>query len=184
MGKPEVRISRIVFIDMYVNQKRTGLEIARYFGIGRTTVDRYIKRYGLTRRSISEVRRNKKWNSGDKQRSELSDRMKGLTGDKNPGYKGGHIDENGYRSIYVDRKLIKEHRYVMQQHIGRKLLRSEDVHHLNGDKLDNRLENLQLLTKSEHAQLHWSRQERRNNQSVKIKSVRSKKYWSSSKKTS
>jgi rRNA maturation endonuclease Nob1 len=37
-----------------------------------------------------------------------------------------------------------EHRYVMEQHLGRKLLPSEVVHHRNHDGLDNRLSNLKV----------------------------------------
>ena len=68
---------------------------------------------------------------------------------------------NGYVRLYVPKSIsqnkcfyISEHRYVMEQFLGRKLTKSEHIHHINHDKLDNRIENLEIISPSEHSKHH------------------------------
>ncbi len=50
-----------------------------------------------------------------------------------------------------------EHRLVVEANIGRRLKRNEVVHHINGDRLDNRLENLGVLLLSDHSSMHMKK---------------------------
>ena len=59
-----------------------------------------------------------------------------------------------YKGIKVDGVKKDEHRYIMEQHLGRELTRDEVVHHINGNCRDNRIENLRVMTLSEHTRLH------------------------------
>lgn len=83
-------------------------------------------------------------------------------------WKGGVYIRGGYILEYApdhpaaaaQKGYVAQHRLVMERHLGRFLTDDEDVHHKNENKLDNQLENLELITHPEHMRYHAQRRTR------------------------
>jgi hypothetical protein len=67
----------------------------------------------------------------------------------------GYINYQGYIVLCIGGDEILEHRIIMERKIGRELMDNEVVHHKNKNRLDNRINNLKVMTKSEHSKHHY-----------------------------
>jgi len=104
-----------------------------------------------TRKRMSKARIGKTpWNKGK------SGVMKSM--DKHPQWNGGKsLSTQGYITQRVSpNKTLLQHRIVMEKYLRRKLEKKEYIHHKNGIKTDNRVENLELMTDKMHGFIHNS----------------------------
>lgn len=124
---------------LYLEQRLTVQDIADRYGISKQAVSQTLYRFGLHRPRLKGYGRTKPYGR----------RWKG-----NNGYILTTIPPNDQFYLTANKSgYILEHRLVMARHLGRNLLRQEHVHHKNGIADDNRLENLELLSASNHMQM-------------------------------
>lgn len=125
---------------------KTNLELSKVLNRSISAIQHKCTQLGLNK---SKEHISKTWSKV--RRGEKSSSWKGGRKINKKGHvlvlKKGHplADKNGY---------VLEHRYIMCRHLGRILCSDEIVHHKNGIKTDNRIENLEIMTNAEHTMIH------------------------------
>lgn len=127
------KVDRIDYAEaakLYIEGMSTN-QVAAVLGTSGCTVHRALKTLGVPRRALSES---------------VSLRHRG----------NRRLDKKGYVIFRVGLGVRKkEHVYIAEQVLGRQLKRGEMVHHINGDRSDNRRCNLLVCTIKYHTWLHW-----------------------------
>lgn len=168
-------IKKDFLVNEYIVKEKSMKTIAKENNIAIGTVYNYIKKYQIPSRKHLTIKAKKLISNANKGRvssqkgKKLSDETKEKMRKAKIGkYKiksefGGHKKrrKDGYIAIYNPTYpraskdgYVMEHVFIMEKHIGRLLNNNEVVHHKNKIRNDNRIENLQLMTLSEHARLH------------------------------
>ena len=113
---------------------------------------------GITRQYLHRVRKRMGWpqtTRSDKGVEKIpADEKKRKRNKYIKEYRKRNLDKFKYKIIRIGKRQISEHRHVMEQHLGRKLLKTEIVHHIDNDRLNNVNDNLQVMTIKEHIQYH------------------------------
>jgi len=125
-------------------------------GCGKTVKkgNRFI--WGHSRKGMPSYNKGKSMSKSQKEK--LRKPKPSIRGKNHPNWKGGRLrSHQGYVRVLkpshpnADQTgYVQEHRLVMSEYLGRPLTELESVHHRNGIKDDNRIENLELTTNGAH----------------------------------
>ena len=170
-------VSKEVLSQKYVVEKKPMYTVAKEIGISVGSVHKYIHEYGIEARCKAQYERTEKQiehirqlglsRKGKTHTPETREKMsRAKTGRYTfPSKYGGHCKKrtDGYIAVYAPEHpacnaegYVMEHRLIMEEYIGRCLADNEVVHHINRKRNDNRIENLLLMTASEHMSYHMT----------------------------
>lgn len=149
-------------VSMYVEQKSSIPDISRQLGLPKTRIRNMLLKQGVTLRTRAEGVRLAGYKTANRlrgvKRQFSPEHCLNISIGKKRMFEGkakGFEIHNGYiRLTRGENCRRNQHVVIMEEHIGRKLHADEVVHHRNGNKQDNRISNLQLMTRAEHSKLH------------------------------
>jgi hypothetical protein len=125
-------------------------QAVRYFFLKRRGITRNHKDSGI----LAGPKISKKTKGKNRGPKSLQTRQKMAEARRGKG-KGVSLKPSGYIEITMrEHKGKREHRVIIERHLGRPLLADEVVHHKDGDKTNNELSNLEVMTPSAHSILH------------------------------
>lgn len=155
-------VNKGVLAEMYVDKKMSIPDISKDTGIAKSMVRFYLLKQGiklrtrkeglaLVKHKLATVNKGRKRVFSEEWRAHISEGRKRYWDKRAKGYD----IHNGYIRLSRGSDCGKlEHVAIMEQSIGRRIRKDEVVHHINGNRSDNRIENLQLMNRAEHCRIH------------------------------
>jgi len=142
-------------IDLYIVEELGSVTIGKKLDISKTTVLRILKRNNISMRTISESGR-KLYQNGYKHPMQKLGPKKKKHDTCGRSSKGPFMSKDGYIHIWKDNKVKRYHRWIWEELNG-KIPEGYVIHHEDGDKMNNNIQNLEMIKNSEHTKLHWER---------------------------